>query len=227
LAIGTPIDAPWPGQKFTVLDRFDRARVVRDMEPVDPVREDRAPAVLVSVREGEQSNELWLQKYRPRSFTSGQTAYELSFGDKEIPLEFGVRLDRFEIGTYPGERRPRSFTSQITIIDPMSGGTESKVVSMNNPAAHGGYSFYQSSYRVGKARTASFLSVGRDPGLPIVFLGYIATMAGMVITLVTRSIIYRRMGKKSKPDETGVKSSARLRELQESSTPVAAAATAE
>ncbi len=227
LAVGTPIEAPWPGQKLTVLDRLDRARLVREMEPVEPIREDRVPAVLVNVRGGGQSNELWIQKYRPRSFTSGQTAYELTFGDKEIPLNFGVRLDHFEIGTYPGERRPRSFTSQITIIDPLSGGTESKVVSMNNPAKYGGYNFYQSSYRMGKTRTASFLSVARDPGLPIVFLGYGATMAGMVITLITRSIIYRRLGKKSKLDGTAVKSPAHLREPQELSTPVAVAATAE
>lgn len=227
LTTGTPVDSPWPKQKFAVLDRLDRARLVRDTEPVQPVREERVPAVLVNVVEGEESNKLWLQKYRPHSFKSGGTDYELSFGDKKIPFDFGVRLDRFEVGYYPGERRPRSFTSQITIIDPVSGGTRSAVVSMNNPAEYGKYNFYQSSYRLEKTRTASFISVAWDPGLPVVFVGYGATMAGMVITLITRSIIYRRTGQRSKSSHAGVKSPVRTRDPLESPKPVASAATVE
>jgi len=196
--VGTPIDSPWPHQKFAVLDRLERARPVRDVESVEPVRQDRVPAIKVNMKSGAQSERLWVQKYRPRTFTMGGTAYELTFGDKEIALSFGVRLDQFEIGYYPGERRPRSFTSQLTIIDPVSGGPQSEVVSMNNPCSYGGYNFYQSSYRIGRSRTASFLSVGRDPGMVIVFIGYGATMAGMVIVLITRSIIYRRTTQRSR-----------------------------
>lgn len=62
----------------------------------------------------------------------------------------------------------------------------SRVVSMNSPVKYGGYSFYQSSYDEKPSRTISYLSVARDPGLPIVFAGYIGVMVGMVIVLVTR-----------------------------------------
>ncbi|MGD2110983.1 MAG: cytochrome c biogenesis protein ResB, partial [Phycisphaerae bacterium] len=208
LTPGTTIESPWPNQKFTVLDRYDRARRVRDVTPVTPVRQDRFAAIRVKLHSGEQNHEVWVQRYRPHAFRWGGRSYELTFGDKEIPLGFGVRLDKFEIGYYPGERRPRSFTSKITITDPGSGGTRSEVISMNNPASYGGYNFYQSSYRQGKTRTASFLSVARDPGIAIVFIGYGATMAGMVIVLVTRSIIYRRNAKRSRSSDASAKTAA-------------------
>jgi cytochrome c biogenesis protein ResB len=144
---------------------------------------------------------MWLQKYRPRSLTVDDTPYELSFSDKEVSLEFGVKLDRFQIGYYPGERRPRSFTSHITIVDPASGGTQSEVISMNNPAKYGGYTFYQSSYRLGKDRAASFLSVARDPGLPVVYTGYIAVMTGMVMVLIRRMTDFRRTARQTSREE--------------------------
>jgi len=223
LTVGTPIDAPWPGQKFAVLDRLDRARQFRDVESVEPVRKDRVPAIKVEMKAGEQSEQLWVQKYQTREFKLGGSTYELTFGDKEIPLGFGLRLDHFEVGYYPGERRPRSFTSQLTIIDPVSGGPQAEVVSMNNPCSYGGYNLYQSSYRIGRTRTASFLSVARDPGLVIVFIGYSATMAGMVIVLITRSIIYRRTGQRAKLSGASDKMEPPVAGSRKSSTPAVAA----
>jgi hypothetical protein len=57
---------------------------------------------------------------------------------------------------------------------------------MNRPLKVGDYELYQSSYREGPQRTASFLSVSRDPGRPIVFAGYIVVLLGMVVVLGIR-----------------------------------------
>jgi cytochrome c biogenesis protein ResB len=121
------------------------------------------------------------------------TLYDLAFTDRQVSLGFHVTLDRFHIGYYPGERRPRSFESTITVVDPGSGRSQRKIVSMNRPAEHGGYTFYQSSYRMGGQRPTSILSVARDPGLPIAFAGYITIMVGMVVVLATRIADRRRM----------------------------------
>lgn len=201
LTVGAAIESPWPGRKFAVVTRLDHARLVREMVPVDPVRKKRVCAVLLTLSTSGRTERMWLQKYRPRSLTVDDTPYELSFSDKEIPLKFGVKLDRFQIGYYPGERRPRSFTSHITIVDPASGGTQSRVVSMNNPTKYGGYTFYQSSYRLDKDRAASFLSVARDPGLPVVFAGYIAVMTGMVLVLIRRVTDFRRAVRQTSQEE--------------------------
>jgi len=167
----------------------------RALVPVEPVRETRVPAVFVRLSAGDNTKRMWLQKYRPRPVTVNGTPYELVFRDKQIPLGFDITLNRFRLGYYPGTRRPRSYESHITLVDAETGRTQSRVISMNNPTEHGGYSFYQSSYRQDGPRAVSFLSISRDPGQAVVYAGYIAVMAGMVVVLITRISERRRVGR--------------------------------
>ncbi|MBU0616981.1 MAG: cytochrome c biogenesis protein ResB, partial [Planctomycetes bacterium] len=96
------------------------------------------------------------------------------------------------VGHYPGTQRPRSFESHVSFFDPATGREQSCVISMNQPAKHGSYTLYQSSYRQSARGPAiSYLSVSRDPGKPVVFAGYIAMMIGMLLVLWTR-IMERR-----------------------------------
>ena len=197
VSVGEAIESPWSGLMFAVLRRFDRARSARGVVPVEPVRETRMPAVFVRLSEGDDTKRLWLQKYDPRAVTVDGTLYDLVFRDKHISLGFDITLDRFRIGYYPGTRRPRSYESHVTLVDAETGRTQSRVISMNNPTKHGGYSFYQSSWRPEGQRSISFLSVSRDPGQAIVFAGYIAVMAGMVVVLITRIGERRKVGRGS------------------------------
>ena len=65
---------------------------------------------------------------------------------------------------------------------------------MNRPVKYAGYTLYQSRYQPGRHGATSVLSVSRDPGLPIVFAGYIVTMVGMVVVLVRRVRQQQRRG---------------------------------
>jgi len=194
LTVGEPVESPWDGRQFTVLRRFDHARVDRRFVPVDPVREDRTPAVLVAIGTTQHTRQTWLQKNarRPHTETIGGTRYDLTYAEKSVPFGFDLTLDRFRIGRYPGGMRPRSFESYITINDPAGGGAQSSVISMNHPVKYGGYTFYQSSYRQGAGQTFSFLGVSRDPGRPVVFTGYIMMLVGMIVVLGTRIKEHRK-----------------------------------
>jgi cytochrome c-type biogenesis protein CcsB len=101
-------------------------------------------------------------------------------------LPFAVRLESFEIDYYEGTRRPAQFRSRVTVKDPLSGHETPAVIEMNRELAYGGYKFYQSSYRETPGRNQTILSVSRDPGEPIVFLGYYGLVAGMIVVLSTR-----------------------------------------
>jgi cytochrome c-type biogenesis protein CcsB len=101
-------------------------------------------------------------------------------------LPFAVRLDAFEIDYYQGTRRPAQFRSRVTVEDPASGKKTSAVIEMNRELAYGGYRFFQSSYRETPARDMTVLSVSRDPGEGIVFLGYYGLVIGMIVVLSTR-----------------------------------------
>ncbi len=186
LALDEPVETPWPGQQFTLMRRFDHARTQLAVTPKEPGKKGRTPAILLKLSTAKHNSEMWLQKYRAYPVTVDGTPYELVYANKVVPLGFALTLDSFKVRYYPGGSRPRSFESQITIDDPLGGGTMSRVVSMNSPVKYGGYSFYQSSYREEPDRTISYLSVARDPGLPIVFAGYIGVMVGMVVVLGTR-----------------------------------------
>jgi hypothetical protein len=193
LTLSTPVETPWPEQQFTLTRRFDHAREQLAVTPKKPGKKGRTPAILLRLSTAKHNSEMWLQKYDPYPVTVDGVPFELVYANKTIPLGFALTLDSFTVGYYPGGNRPRSFESQITIDDPTGGGTMKRVVSMNNPAEYGGYSLYQSMYRQEPGRMISFLSVARDPGLPIVFTGYIGVMVGMVIVLGTRMVERRRL----------------------------------
>ncbi len=105
-------------------------------------------------------------------------------------LPFAVHLDAFEIEYYQGTRMPAQYRSRLTVKD--GGRSASAVVEMNRELDYGGWRFFQSSYREAPGRNQTVLSVSRDPGERIVFLGYYGLVAGMLVVLATRISDRRR-----------------------------------
>jgi cytochrome c biogenesis protein ResB len=209
LTIGKPCESPWAGRRLTVLRRFDHADVQRTVTPVEPVRKSRVPAVLLDVKGPSGTESVWLQRYGSRALTVNGSTYDLVYGNQRVKLGFSLTLKDFEIGYYPGTRRPRSYESQVSIRDPASGRTLNRVISMNHPTAYGGYTFYQSSYRRMGERMISTLSVSRDPGQPLVFLGYLGMLAGMLLVLGRR--IAENRGPAGRPPKAGSAESGRAK----------------
>lgn len=186
LDIGQAVDTPWPGMRFTVLQRFDRARIKQQLDLPEKIAETRNPAVLLTLSHDGESAELWIPKHQPARVTVNGTPYEIAYADQTLALGFRVTLNKFTVGYYPGGRRPRSFESQISITDAAGGQTLNRIISMNHPTSYGGFNLYQSSYQLSGAKAVSVLSVSKDPGQPIVFAGYIGLMGGMLWVLVVR-----------------------------------------
>jgi hypothetical protein len=200
LAVKKPVQTPWPGITFEIRQRFDHARSVQTAIAVEPAREEATPAILVAATIQGREQDFWLRKGDARSLAADGGTYNFTFADKSPPLGFNLTLDRFRIGRYPGTERPRSFESQVTFFDPAAGRQQSQVISMNRPGTHGGYTFYQSSYHLEPGgRSTSVLSLSWDPGQPIVFVGYVGMLAGMIWVLAIR-VIDRRKGR---PPDSG------------------------
>jgi len=109
-------------------------------------------------------------------------------------LPFSVRLDAFEIDYHPGTRRPAMFRSRVQVIDPLMGEPQPAVIEMNRELSYGGYKFFQSSYQQTDGREMSVLTVSRDFGQPVVFVGYVLLILGMITVFVTRIIQRRGLG---------------------------------
>lgn len=106
----------------------------------------------------------------------------------EVPhaLPFTVRLDAFEIDVYPGTQRPAMFRSRVSVTDPESPTPVPVMIQMNHEMSHRGWRLFQSSYQIEQGRRMTVLSVSRDPGMPVVFVGYCMLVAGMITVLSTR-----------------------------------------
>jgi len=119
----------------------------------------------------------------------GQSSNLVFRSGEQPPYELGfeVRLEDFQIDVYPGTRRPAMFRSKVVVVDPRTG-EEPAVIEMNRPLSHGGFSFFQSSYQIREGREMTILSVARDPGEPVVFVGYVLLVVGMIVVFATRLI---------------------------------------
>lgn len=107
-----------------------------------------------------------------------------------LTLPFKIHLDSFKIDYYQGTRMPAQFRSHVTVKD--GDRSFSAVIEMNHDLSYGGYHFFQSSYQQTPGRNMTILSVSKDPGQPIVFLGYFGLVAGMLTVLGTRITDRRR-----------------------------------
>lgn len=190
--VGSAVQTPWPKTTLTLLQRFDRARTVTRLEPITPPGENPWPAFELEVRRGQERQRVNLRKHTPASVRLGDRTYELRFEYEQCDLGFTLTLDKFTVGTYPGTGRPRSFESQVRIVDDRTSRELGGVISMNAPLKYGGFTLYQSGYRQAKEGTSSTLSVARDPGMPIVFAGYGLAIIGMIVVLATRITVYRQ-----------------------------------
>ncbi|UCG17418.1 MAG: cytochrome c biogenesis protein ResB [Phycisphaerales bacterium] len=192
VAIGSAVETPWPSTTLTVRRRFDRARLEHSLAPVIPARETPWPGLELEVVRGDARELLSLRKGEPATVMLGDKTYQLRFENEKRDLGFSLTLEKFTIGTYPGTQRARSFESRVTITDGKSGQTLAGVISMNAPLEYGGYALFQSGYDQ-EGGTFSTLSVARDPGMWVVFVGYVLAVVGMIVVLITRISVHRRV----------------------------------
>jgi len=129
-------------------------------------------------------------------------------GQAMAELPFMVRLDAFEIDTYPGTRRPAMFRSRVTVTDYQAGITFPAVIQMNEPLSYRGWRLFQSSYQQQGGREMSVLTVSRDPGKMIVYIGYFLLMGGMATVIGTR-ITQRRAASRFHAEKEGAGTAAK------------------
>jgi cytochrome c-type biogenesis protein CcsB len=118
------------------------------------------------------------------SSTFVQTTKSGAEVSKELP--FVVHLDAFEIDVYPGTMRPAMFRSRVTVKEKGATSGFAAAIQMNHELTYRGYKLFQSSYQVQNGRKMTVLSVSRDPGMLVVFIGYGILVAGMITVLSTR-----------------------------------------
>lgn len=101
--------------------------------------------------------------------------YVVSYANRRLPLGFEMTLKDFQVGRYQGTMRAATYESRVVLSD----GTE-HLISMNEPLKHAGFTFYQSSFESDPSGrpSASILSVNKDPGRGLKYLGSLLVVLG-------------------------------------------------
>lgn len=191
---GGEIQLPWMGFKFKVLRFLPKGHREWEVKPASRPSPMTTPAILVKY--GEHSK--WVQLNDIVRFFSPDGAYILKYGQKQVDIGESLKLKKFSIGRYQGTRRAMAYESVVDVP-----GLGEQTISMNSPLKYNGYTFYQASFqenpRTGEP-IASILSVNRDPGRSLKYIGSILIVLGIVHLFWFKAKVKRQL-LPHRPDE--------------------------
>ena len=135
------------------------------------------------------------QTENPVIFSLDGLNFRLSYGAKQIQLPFFVKLRDFQLDRYPGSMSPKSYASEVTVIDKDK--TFDFRIFMNHVLDYKGYRFFQSSYNDRGEIEQTFLSVNHDTiGTWTTYLGYGLLFLGLILILFAKKTRFGILGKK-------------------------------
>jgi hypothetical protein len=182
IKIGSVIQTPWMGLEVRILDYVFKARQDWDVTALEYPNALTTSAVEF-IFNGKSE---WLLLNDTVKIFTENVAYIVAYHNRQIPLDFSMQLDKFEIQNYQGTNKAKEYSSRVTVLKgekdrPVN--VASEHISMNEPMKYDGYTFYQASFEKDERTdepTSSIFSVNRDPGRWIKYLGSIIFSLGIV-----------------------------------------------
>ncbi len=130
----------------------------------------------------------------PEIFSMDGLNFRLSYGSKQIELPFSLKLRDFQLERYPGSNSPKSFASEVTVIDKDE--TFDFRIFMNNILDYKGFRFFQASYNITGEVEETQLSVNHDVlGTTITYMGYVLLFFSMTFVLFSRTTRFADLNK--------------------------------
>ncbi len=135
----------------------------------------------------------WMGKNAVLKYFVDKQAYVLTFRDRTIDLDFTLTLKKFILGKYQGTQRAASYASDVLIDDKIAIN-----ISMNEPLKYKGFTFYQASFEKDNfgRPVASILSVNKDPGRALKYIGSLLIVLGSMHLFYYRKFKQQLKGSK-------------------------------
>jgi hypothetical protein len=196
----------WQGMdwRLQVTDFLPRAaagtRYIPEEVPPGVERLDLTAALRCKLTVGKDAKEFWLGKTEGGLTTValGGKEYRVGYNPQTRDLGFEIKLLRAEQTNDRGTNSAATYTSWVQLTDEREGiRREDRMITMNEPLDHRGYKLYQSGYTLlgidenGKPVSRSVFTVGRDPGLPLKYLGSTMLALGIVCMFYMKAYFFK------------------------------------
>ena len=171
----------WMDLKFRLLEFFPKSQ----KEFIFESRKRPSENTLKAIHVRHQGNLAWIGQNAYVRFFKGDRVYAMAYLNKTYNLGFDLELKDFKISKYQGSEKAKSYESLVRIED------KDILISMNEPLKYGGYTFYQSSFEAPKKEGeayVSILSVNRDPGRILKYIGAFCIVAGIALLFFRRKM---------------------------------------
>lgn len=178
---GDTIDTGWMALKVRVLRYLPHSKEIITYTPAKHFTPMTTSAAKFIFR----GQEYWIGVNSILRLYLEDVAYIVSYGFRQIELNFPLKLLDFKVGTYAGTDRASSYQSLVDVPD-----VGEVTISMNEPLKYQGFTFYQASFErdpSGKPVT-SILSVNHDPGRWVKYLGSFLIVLGTVVLFYFRRV---------------------------------------
>ena len=182
------VETGWMGLKFRLLRHLPHAREVVKFQP----SETSSPLASSAARFTFRGQDYWIGLNSVLRIYLEDRVYLVSYGQRQLRLDFGLKLEKFRVGMYQGTERAASYESEVRLPE----GRE-VLISMNEPLHYRGYTFYQASFEkdeTGKP-TTSILSVNFDPGRWVKYLGSLLIVLGSIVLFYFKRVQWLKAGK--------------------------------
>ncbi len=150
-----------------VMDSKTREVVSRSDEPLNP-------AILVEVKGPQYQNNRWIFAKFPDFVIHSDSGHGNQSSPLRITYEHGAVADLAEAGG-----PIKSFQSTLHLLE-KGKVVRANTVEVNRPLSYQGYTFYQAGYNP-RDLTWTSLEVVRDPGVPLVYTGFVLMIAGLFL----------------------------------------------
>ncbi|MDP3301720.1 MAG: cytochrome c biogenesis protein CcsA [Sulfuricurvum sp.] len=126
----------------------------------------------------------------------GDITVDVAYGSIERSLPFAIQLNDFQLERYPGSMSPASYASEVTLIDQAAGVKMPYRIYMNHILDYQAHRFFQSSFDQDEMGTV--LSVNRDPGTLVTYVGYLLLAIGLFGVLIVKNGRFNALSEKLK-----------------------------
>lgn len=174
---GESIETGWMGLTFRILKYLPKATETWEYTPIERSGE----GVTSAIRFKFKGKEYWASLNSSMRLFSDDAYFIFIFANRQLTLDFSLKLNEFRLGRYQGTMRAATYESDVQVQEGEALG-DKVTISMNEPLKYKGFTFYQSSFQQDEMGqpTMSILSVNRDPGRPWKYLGSLFIVFGII-----------------------------------------------